>query len=101
MKQKYVFEPEDFEGSGQMLIRDDFKGRDPVFGVTVAYKVGYMSGTPAWISLADGAARLYSDYSELCEMLNNNPIGFRPMTKDEIVSILGGQGNRFSGWRDK
>ena len=99
MKERIEFAPVDLQGSGQMVIRRSYTGKDKAFGVTVAYKVGYLPEfTPSkvlLISLADGMATLFPSKEALCNYLNTDGHGFRPMTATEIRDILGKQGNRF------
>ncbi len=66
--------------------------------VTICYKVGYdPSGrnTVVLIALSDGLILHFKSHEALCKDLNEDDVGFRPMTKREITSILGHQGNRF------
>jgi len=44
MKTRYIFEPHDFLGSGQMIISNSFpvNGTNFGFAATVAYKIGWM-----------------------------------------------------------
>ena len=111
MKKRIVFDPGDFKGSGQMVIRNSFPvGCDDfVFGTTVAYKIGYgvfklnkkLSPVVLMISLADGGTCAYDTKEELCKRLNDDAYGYRPMTKEEISAILGRQGNRFPRWANE
>lgn len=100
MKIKHIFEPSDFEGCGQMIIRNSYQHGDNIdFGVTVAYKIGYIPcekrNKRCKISLADGLIKVYESIEDLCKALNEDSEGFRPMTQSEIESILSRQGNRF------
>jgi len=105
MKHKIVFEPGDFDGSGQMIIRNSYThgSSDFVFASTVAYKIGYcvfqinkkLGPVVLMISLADGGTCVYDTEDDLCKMLNGDSYGYRPMTEKEISDILGYQGNRF------
>lgn len=106
MKNRIVFEPGDFDGSGQMIIRNSFPvgNDDLLFASTVAYKIGYsvfklnkkLMPVVLMISLADGGTCVYDTRDDLCKRLNEDSYGYRPMTKEEISAILGNQGNRFS-----
>jgi hypothetical protein len=104
MKQRIVFETTDFKGSGQMLLRNSSppESTDHVFAVTVAYKVGYVfvegRQKVLLISLADGMAIVFDTTEKLCLHLNNDTVGYRPMSCSEIQSVLGEQGNRFGAW---
>jgi hypothetical protein len=100
MQVRYKFFPDDFEGSGQMIIRNSFPigSTDFLFGISVAYKIGYVdfsSKSTVMISLADGMVSKPKTLEELCNELNNDELGYRPMTEAEIENILGEQGNRF------
>jgi hypothetical protein len=91
MKIRHVFEPSDFEGAGQMVIRESYPIGDSNlgFGCSVAYKIGYIPGEArnkrCKISLADGYIKVYDTIEELCDALNNDTEGFRPMTREEIA----------------
>ena len=104
MKVKYIFEPNDFEGSGQYVIRQSstVKCKDISFASSVAYKVGYIHKhrdepkCTLLISLTDGMAVAYADNQTLCNHLNNDPEGYRPMTDEEVSTIIDYIGCRFS-----
>ena len=104
---RHEFEPEDFKGRGQIVIRNSctpFNPEDPakfaeMFASTVAYKVGYTVSTPngvCLISLADGMVRMFLTIETLCHYLNEDTCGFRPAIVEEIVAIDQSQGNRFT-----
>lgn len=102
MKTRVTFNPEDFRGHGQLIIRDSFPVgcTDYNLGVTVAYKIGFLAGRDAegkhiMVSLADGMALTYASLDLLCETLNSDEYGFRPMSRHEIERIVGGHGSRF------
>ena len=101
IKITHTFEPEDFKGSGQMVIRNSCPvgSTDLSFAASVAYKVGWTTGKGpqkvTLISLADGMVCEFKNADDLCDHLNTDSHGFRPMTDDEIKNILGYQGNRF------
>ncbi len=103
MKIKYVFDPGDFDGCGQMVVRNSFPVgcKDYSFGATVSYKVGYRFGEAGkgndiyLISMADGMCIKHESKQALCDHLNNDISGFRPMTDDEITNIMLSQHNRF------
>lgn len=103
MRTRIEFEPSDFEGCGQTLIRQSVtkETTDLSYAVSVAYKVGYISNCETkcalLISLADGMALQFDGLQELCDYLNRDHVGFRPMTGDEIARVLGAQGSRFAG----
>lgn len=97
---KILFEEKDFDGAGQMIIRNSFKpgSTDYAFGITVAYKMGWLIGNPTHvllISLADGTCKPFKSINDLCKYLNEDEFGFRPMSKEEIHSILVTHGSRF------
>ena len=103
MKTKCTFTPEDFNGSGQLIIRDSSPtgSKDYGFAITVCYKIGYIPSQAkhhkhgSMISMADGMVNHYETLEELCEHLNSDTHGYRPMTKTEIINIIGGHGSRF------
>ena len=102
MKTKVTFDPKDLKGLGQMIIRDSFpvNCKDYEFGASVAYKVGWMNSSSAknekvLISLQDGMILRFASEQEICDHLNADTYGFRPMSKKEIKKILGIVGNRF------
>jgi hypothetical protein len=105
-KTDYKFEVDDFPGSGQMIIRRSSEELEPEFShsdktisfaLSVAYKIGYCSKTrqACLISIADGLVLLYDDKEALCKKLNEDEVGFRPMTTFEIITCMEYQGNRF------
>lgn len=96
------FEPQDFDGCGQMIIRNTAEPgcKSHTFMATVSYKIGYMfkdriSNTILKISLANGMCRAFPSVEALCEDLNNDEAGFRPMTNEEITQVMLSQGSRF------
>ena len=101
MKVKHQFEPLDFEGGGQMVIRNSSppESKDLIFAASVAYKIGWLAGRDepnyCLISLTDGMIISGLTVDGLCEGLNTDECGFRPMTKEEIAAILSKVGNRF------
>lgn len=104
MKTRCIFTPDDFKGSGQMIIRDSYaKGGDNLsFAVSVSYKIGYVPALKerhvmpvALISMSDGMVDVFTSVDKLCDHLNKDQQGYRPMTEREIARILGAQGSRF------
>jgi hypothetical protein len=103
MKKIFKFEVKDFEGCGQMVIRNSFpeNSKDYSFGATVSYKIGWMSSARSvgniimLVSLADGMCLRFDSEQALCDHLNNDSEGYRPMSKVEIARIMETQGNRF------
>jgi hypothetical protein len=108
MKIKYIFEPEDFNGAGQCVIRQSSpKGGDISFASSVAYKVGYIfkhrdqPKCTLLISLTDGMSMAFANDQALCDHLNNDPEGYRVMTDKEITAVCDYVGNRFLIQRKK
>jgi hypothetical protein len=101
MKTKCIFEPSDFEGSGQMVVRNSSPpgSADIAFLASVAYKIGWITQSGpnkiARVSLTDGMIITYESEIALCAMLNDDPCGFRPMTQKEIHAVTSYVGNRF------
>ena len=105
MKTRIVFSPEDFDGSGQMIIRESSTpdSSDLLFAISVAYKVGHTTirdgkkilNVVLFVALSDGMAAVFDNKKALCRYLNNDECGFRPMTCSEIAKVLSHQGNRF------
>lgn len=98
MKNRTIFEPSDFKGAGQMIIRNSYPrgGEDTGFATTVAYKIGFIAGTGlAMISLCDGMIIVIKDRESLCTKLNDDECGYRPMSCDEIARVTAEIGNRF------
>lgn len=100
MQVRYKFFPEDFKGGGQMIIRNSspIGSTDFGFAISVAYKIGFVgfsSKSTVMISLADGMVSKSMTIKELCDHLNDDEWGYRPMTIVEIENILGKQGNGF------
>lgn len=94
MKIKYIFEPKDFKGMGQILVRNyDFKG-DYSLMASVAYKIGYKNNKGDYprdivkFSLTDGMSLTYDSLEKLCYKLNNDEVGYRPITLDELGRII-------------
>ncbi len=100
---KIHFSPEDFHGCGQLIIRNSspVDSSDLLFAISVCYKVGYLlngnkGNNILLISMADGYSSCFKSKAELCEFLNNDKWGYRPMTQTEIRNIIGRQGSRFN-----
>ena len=91
MKVKYEFEEKDFLGRGQLIVHQSAKRGN--ISPTLVYKVGYgypsINGTPkpCLISMADGLVNFYHDLSTLVADLNMDPVGYRPLTQEEIVQV--------------
>lgn len=101
MKTRIIFDPKDFPGSGQMIVRESSPKGSPDIGflTSVSYKVGYIQSAEkkqkALIALSDGMIFSFDTIEDLCLNLNNDAFGYRPLTTDEIKSIAEWQGNRF------
>ena len=101
MKLKFYFSPSDFEARGQMIISESVLTGSNNFGSmsNLVYKVGYIqsihSKLTALISLSDGMIIEYESIDKLCDFLNNDTKGFRPMTIEEIHNVMDYTGNRF------
>jgi hypothetical protein len=103
MKTKTIFEPSDFEGGGQMIIRNSSPvgSKNISFAASVAYKIGWLAferskkGRLVMISLTDGMISKPRSEKEMCEYLNYDECGFRPLTKEETADIILEVGNRF------
>jgi hypothetical protein len=102
MKTRIYFEPEDFRSMGQMIIRQSspIGSNDIGFMASVSYKIGWKSKSSGpngavKISLSDGMCIEYETIEKLCEILNNDVQGFRPMSQDEIDKVMSYNGNRF------
>ncbi len=109
MKIRHVFEPSDFDGSGQMIIRDSSSNpiANPGFAASVAYKIGWSSGKREAaddrqqnqmfrVSLTDGMLIQFDTVEDLCSNLNEDREGYRPMTDEEIVAVVTEVSNRFA-----
>ncbi|MDE2104488.1 MAG: hypothetical protein KGL39_45050 [Patescibacteria group bacterium] len=107
MKHNIQFNPEDFKGSGQLVIRNSSTrgSKDYGFAVTVAYKVGYLPGrekqSVLLVALSDGMATRFDSKQQLCDFLNADSEGFRPMSTSEIRNVLAFQGARFDELNDQ
>jgi len=99
MKTNVYFEPSDFINGGQMIIRQSSTpgSKDVGFAASVAYKIGWTSrgNTIMMISLSDGMCIDIPSIEKLCESLNTDAEGYRPMTLEEIHAIATFNGNRF------
>lgn len=66
---------------------------------TVAYTVGYIRNDeldgPVMISMADGMVIFYQSIDALCDHLNNDTYGYRPMTDNDLAEVSEAVGNRF------
>lgn len=105
MRSIIILEPDDLSGGGQMIIRNSFSANasasaDWGFASSVAYKIGWISHMPknkaCKISLSDGMVVVYESDQELIESLNEDPVGYRPMTQKEISHVMKYVGNRFN-----
>ena len=92
MKIKHIFEPPDFEGSGQMIVRNNYTNI-----LNVCYKIGYMAAdnSVALIAMSDGMVNTFKNHEELCERLNSDVLGYHPLTEAEIAAVMTQIGNRF------
>ena len=94
---KHFFFFFDFTSAGQMIVR---KSRS--ISITQVYKIGYMfvdANSPyktLSIAMSDGMCVAYDNVEALCKALNEDEIGYRPMTSEEIADVMKEQGNRFS-----
>lgn len=101
MKTRTTFEPSDFKGAGQMVVRDTFPVgcKDYDHGICVAYKVCWLTGEPAndyfLAALSDGMLIKFDTITALCNHLNSDEEGFRPLQRDEMAEIIKRHGNRF------
>ena len=85
-----------------MIIRESSKpnSKDISFMSSVSYKIGWRSAKGGAnialkISLTDGMCVEFETIEKLCERLNSDSFGFRPMTPKEIEQVMSDQGNRF------
>jgi len=101
----YTFTEQDFNGSGQYLIRGK-KGKElEVFKnggrlSTFMYKVGYImekgNNNYALMSMSDGWILPKGSKSALVKYLNDNPYNdkYRFATKEEVIMVIESQNNR-------
>jgi hypothetical protein len=93
---KHFFEPKDFYAMGQTITRKSEK-----LSITLVYKIGYKYGDvdkPAQavlIAMSDGLCEVFDNTETLCDRLNKDELGFRPITTEELVHLMKEQGNRF------
>lgn len=101
MKSQYIFEPSDFEGAGQIVIRQSAspKCTDIGFMASVTYKIGWMTGDKrnhyCMVSMQDGMVIDYQNKEKLCDHLNNDSEGYRPISEKELLAVIQYCGNRF------
>jgi hypothetical protein len=104
MKIRHIFEPKDFDGRGQTVVRASYQKDSVNFGylTSVAYKIGYSDDVrlgekqkACLISLSDGMVVIYDSIEDVCDRLNNDPHGYRPLENNEACAIVEFQGNRF------
>jgi len=86
--QRQAFKPEDFNGSGQYLLRYS-QSRDWDYLKTVLWKVGYKRGSYFLISMTDGAIfKEHESKEALCRSLNDDRRGYRQPTDHELAVLL-------------
>lgn len=102
MREKFIFELSDFEGGGQMVVRQTASRdcQDVSFLASVSYKVGWASAGAGknlaiLVSLTDGMCCRFASLDLLVKHLNKDAAGYRPMTKTEITQVMSYVGNRF------
>lgn len=103
MKTKTIFEPSDFKGCGQVVVRNSSPedSTDLSFKASVSYKIGWMHAPNGenhyfMISLTDGMiTRCGPSLENLCNYFNNDAVGFRPLTKQELMDVMQHLGNGF------
>ena len=91
------FEPEDFKGSGQYLLRSGAEPlKNPEYSSTVLWKIGFLSDrTICFVSATDGFAHKYAATAEeLCRKLNDDERGYRKPTDRELIYLLTYIGSR-------
>lgn len=89
-----VFTEKEIE-CGMFIIKNSSpkKTKDLPFAKTVAFKIGFSHYGDLKYGLCNfltdgfyvGVAK---DKKELCEHLNNDDVGYRPMTKEEVIQII-------------
>lgn len=100
---RYIFEPKDFAGNGQFVIRQsaDSPNAQPGFKSSVFYKVGYANSSTlnimvtTLVSMTDGRTQFFDGKQELCKYLNDDIEGFRPASPDELAELILEIGHRF------
>ncbi len=101
MKQRYIFELDDFKGCGQLVIRESspLGSTDISFALSVSYKVGYIGAGSTrkymLIALSDGLCMSFDTMEALIDHLNNDVHGYRPLNTVELDHIMQYNGNRF------
>lgn len=103
MKTRTIFEPSDFEGCGQLVVRNSSlaDSMDLSYKASVSYKIGWIfepNGETHYflISLTDGMLiKCGPSLENLCTYLNNDSIGYRPLSKQELMDVTQYLGNRF------
>lgn len=102
MKTRTIFEPSDFEACGQMIVRNSSTpdSDDISFRCSVSYKIGWIinaekGNSVCMISLTDGMIANLGTVEKLCDRLNNDHFGFRPLTVTEMAEMVQYLGNRF------
>lgn len=99
MKIKYIFDPDDFQGRGQRVIRASVSASaSPFSKANRTYMVSYNPACPEKVfltAMTDGLMLGFSGVSALCEYLNNDAEGWRPATQEELQEGVRAIGNRF------
>ena len=86
--ERKAFKPEDFNGSGQYLLRCS-TSRDWNYLQTVLWKVGYKGGSYYLIAMTDGAIfKEHESKEALCRSLNDDERGYRQPTDHELSVLL-------------
>lgn len=102
MKTRTIFKPSDFESCGQLIVRESSTPHSDDIGFmsSVSYKIGWIMhgdkpNSTCMISLTDGMIIDVGTVEKLCENLNNDQFGYRPLTVSEMKQITEYLGNRF------
>jgi len=91
---KTIFTEKEIE-CGMFIIRNSSlkKSNDLSFARTVTFKIGFSHESEKKYGicnfLTDGFyVGIAKDKKDLCEWLNNDEIGYRPLTKDEVIEMI-------------
>lgn len=91
---KYIFEEKDIQAGLYVIRQSSPKGsKDLMFASTVCYKVAYTNNNtekPYGLCnfTTDGWYYPIGDKKAICDHLNNDRDGFRPLQKEELIEIL-------------
>ena len=102
---RYKFEEKDFEGCGQIIIRNSALKNEGLnhdkasldFAISVTYMAGYLKRPKKYclVSLADGWTRVFDTMKDLVDTINEDSSGYSPLNSEDLAAVMGQRGNKF------